>query len=219
MQGLESIDTTNEGTSVLKSNEWIGTTEVCRFEGCEALNNEQLADYVRETIPPSHLEGCPLIEYDPENAVFVNFPETLGFYECDSHAIHIANENRFPEGREGVEDTMVHEIGHNAYAGIVENNPELAAQWEALNTESWQKYALDGTGFVSSYAMTSKYEDFAESYKTYIRDPERLQVFNEDKYVFMNNYVFSGREYLSSSDKEYTPPMINHIFLDSVSSS
>jgi hypothetical protein len=66
-------------------------------------------------------------------------------------------------------DTVTHEIGHNAYAGIVENNPELVAKWETLNAESWQQLLTDGTGFVSDYATTNKYEGFAESYMTYVR--------------------------------------------------
>ncbi|HPS91112.1 MAG TPA: hypothetical protein PKV33_03055 [Methanothrix sp.] len=178
-----------------KTNEFIGSTEICDFEGCRLINNEQLANYLSETIPPSHLEGCPYIEFDPNNPQFTEFPGTLGFYECGSHAIHIAGDGCFPNGAEELKNTVTHEIGHNAYADIVENNPELAAKWEALNRESWQKLNAEGIGFVSDYAMTNKLEDFAESYQAYTRDPEKLQIMNPDKYAFMHDYVFAGREY------------------------
>lgn len=178
-----------------KIREFVGSTEIFNFEGCKLINNEQLAKYISEIIPLSHLEGCPSIEFDPNNPQFTECPGTLGFYECGSHTIHLADEGRFPNGTEGMKDTVTHKIGHNAYAGIVENNPELAANWDALNAESRQKLLTDGTGFVSDYAMTNKYEDFAESYMTYARDPEKLQVLSSEKYAFMRGYVFAGREY------------------------
>jgi len=197
MQDFESLTSNPETFSEIgnKTKEFVGPTEICNFEGCELINNEQLANYLSETIPPSHLEGCPGIEFDPNNPQFTECPGTLGFYECGSHAIHVAGEGCFPNGAEGMKDTVTHEIGHNAYAGIVENNPELAAKWEALNTESWQKLLTDGTGFVSDYATTNKYEDFAESYRTYVCDPEKLQILSPEKYAFMHDQVFAGREY------------------------
>ena len=50
-------------------------------------------------------------------------------------------------------------------------------------------------GFVSEYARTNQYEDFAESYKAYVRDPELLQFMNPEKYVFMRDEVCVGQEY------------------------
>ena len=197
MQELETImnNVENLGTSGSETREFANATEICNFEGCTLLGNEQLAGYLNETLPPSHLEGCPCIEFDPHNYEFVNSPGTLGFYECGSHAIHIADETRFPGGAEGVLDTVTHEVGHNAYAGLIETNPELAAKWEALNAESWQELLTDGAGFVSDYATTNQYEDFAESYMAYVRDPEKLQILSPDKYAFLHDYVFAGREY------------------------
>jgi hypothetical protein len=178
-----------------ETSELVCSTEVCGFENCEFISNKELADHLRETIPPSHLEGCPSIEFDPNHIVFVRSPFTLGFYECGSHAIHLGDESRFSDGIEGMKDTIIHEIGHNAYDEFIESNPELNTQWETLNSESWQKYLTDGTGFVSSYARTDKYEDFSESYMTYVRDPERLQFFSPEKYIFLHDYIFAGREY------------------------
>jgi len=190
MSGAETLSETNGETR-----EFVGPTEVCGFENCELMSNEQLGNYLSETIPPSHLEGCPSIEFDPQNYEFMNDPQTLGFYECGSHAIHIADETRFTEGAEEIIETVIHEVGHNAYAEIIETNPILEAQWEGLNAGSYLQFLVDGTGFVSDYARTNQYEDFAESYMTYIGDPEKLQMLSPDKYEFMYDHVFAGREY------------------------
>ena len=117
---------------------------------------------------------------------------------CDSHSIHIGDGERFPEGAEGMKDTIVHEIGHNVYDDILEKNLSLSKKWEDLHSKSLVMYPIEGYGFVSSYAMTDKYEDFSESYMTYIRDPERLEFYSPDKYAFLQNNVFSGKEYVQS---------------------
>jgi hypothetical protein len=194
---LESLTNNPEnlGETANETSEFVSSTEICGFEDCELINNEQLANYLTETIPPSHFEGCPSIEFDPYHSLFIDNPNTLGFYECGSHAIHVCQESRFSDGVEGMVDTVIHEIGHNAYFDIIEYNPELNSQWETLYSESWLKNLSEGTGFVSDYAMTNKYEDFAESYKIYVRDPEILQVMSPEKYAFLRDSIFSGREY------------------------
>jgi len=202
MQGLETFTSgvENLGTIGSETKEFVGATEVCNFEGCTLLSNEQLASYLNETLPPSHLEGCPSIEYDPNYHEFIDDPRTLALYEGGeggSHAIHIADETRFPGGAEGVLDTVTHDVGHNAYAVIIESNSELVAKWEELNHES------GSTGLASDYAKINEYEDFAESYMTYICDSEKLQILSPEKYEFMRDYVFSGREYEPTALRDY----------------
>ena len=67
--------------------------------------------------------------------------------------------------------------------------------WNDLHAESMVQYNEEGTGFVSDYARTNQSEDFAESYAAYIRDPEGLAFQSQEKYDFMRDYVFGGREY------------------------
>jgi hypothetical protein len=50
-------------------------------------------------------------------------------------------------------------------------------------------------GFVSDYARTNEYEDFAETYRVYVYEPEVLRFYNPDKYEYMRQVVFDGREY------------------------
>jgi hypothetical protein len=87
-------------------------------------------------------------------------------------------------------DTLTHEIGHNVHYNMRVDNLKLANVWEAL-------YHQDA-GFVSAYARTSEFEDFAESYMAYVRKPETLRSFSPVKYEFMRVEVFDSVEYLSS---------------------
>ena len=66
MHTSESLTGTLEGfkETSCESSEFICSTEVCGFESCEVINNKQLTNYLQETIPVSHFEGCPSIELD-----------------------------------------------------------------------------------------------------------------------------------------------------------
>jgi len=77
----------------------------------------------------------------------------------------------------------------------MEGRPDLAVRWEQLHAASIGRAWIDGLGFVSEYAKTNQFEDFAESYMTYIRDPETLLFASPEKYQFMRDEVFFGREY------------------------
>ena len=84
-------------------------------------------------------------------------------------------------------DTLTHEVGHNVHYNMRIDNMELANQW----TEFHQQDA----GFVSDYARTNEFEDFAESYLAYVRHPEALLLNSPVKYEFMRVKVFAGQEY------------------------
>jgi hypothetical protein len=197
MQGFESISPGVEGLNKngLEAKEYLGTTEISHFEGCGLISNEQLSGYLREILPPTNLENCPAIEFDPYNSLFAWNPGILGFYEPLSHQIHIGPSERFFNSIEGLLNTVIHEVGHNAYAGLIEKRLELATKWESLYRQSWDHYMKDGTGFVSSYAATNKFEDFAESYMNFIKNPENLKIMSQEKYSFMRDNVFAGLEY------------------------
>jgi hypothetical protein len=192
---LDAMEASLEGIDGKELDTWVGRTEIRGFEGCCVIGSEDLAAYLTALIPPSHLEGCPSIEFDPQNPNFLAEPDTLGFFECDSHAIHIASEDSFPDGIEGLLDTITHEVGHNAHAALMETSPSLAREWDGMHASSPQRSLGDGLGFVSEYAKTSQFEDFAESYMTYVRDPGTLMFASQEKYQFLRDHVFYGREY------------------------
>lgn len=192
MPNLESFNLENFGIKETGAQtELINQTEVSKFELSNLATTEDIANYVSETIPVSHLENCSAIRYEPiPNELY---PNAKGTFERDTRQICIWGEEF--AGPQEMIATLTHEIGHNAHENIINNRPEIAEKWSNLNQESLDTYQQNGLGFVTDYARANQYEDFADSYLNYISDPEKLQFYNPDKYEFMKNEVFAGQEY------------------------
>lgn len=109
--------------------------------------------------------------------------------------IYVYATNPEAQTAETVLDTLVHEIGHNVHMNIRRDDFELDVRWAELHRQSQEQFTHNGRGFVSGYAQTSKFEDFAESYRAYIRQPETLIYYSPDKYEFMRTVIFAGRQY------------------------
>lgn len=199
-ENINDVERIQESFEQLEQlNDVAGSTKLSGFERISDHGNEAIAEYLRDTIPAEHLEGCSEIKYDPENRLFTENPYALGVYHTDTRTIEIASETRF-ESVNDLLDTVVHETGHNVYANLEKSNPGAIERWEQMYQESKLFGGFDaGLGFVSEYAKTSKFEDFAESYRTYVRDPELLKFMNETKYEFMKYQVFEGKEYLQDA--------------------
>ena len=155
--------------------------EISGFENCELIDNQEIREYIENNIPKEHLNGCPSIEFSPDDPQFIKEPDTLGYFNTLTHEIHI-NENPVLLGPDSLLETVVHEIGHNVHENLKWDNPFLAEKWEELYCNS--EY------FVSEYASKSVNEDFAECYAKFIQDPELLKFFCPEKYAFMHEYVF-----------------------------
>lgn len=171
--------------------ELINQTEVSNFEISRLASTEDVADYLRDTIPKTHLENCPSIRYEPLPSEL--YPNAKGTFERGTQEICIYGEQF--AGSQEMLATLTHEVGHNVHENIMTKNLEVAQSWANLHQESLSQYKQDGTGFVTDYARTNEYEDFADTYRTYIGDPEKLQFYSPEKYEFMKDYVFSGQEY------------------------
>lgn len=189
--GQENIETSPE--TGLDTIELVNYTEIANFEGCGLLTNKEVADYLRETLPPSHLENCPSIKYQSEYNQ--DCPDALGTFDRTNNEICIWGSPERFEGAGGMLETITHEVGHNVHENIMAQKPEIANKWSQLHEESWTTFTQDGMGFVSDYARTNVYEDFAETYMTYIWDSEKLLFFSPEKYEFMNNEIFAGIKY------------------------
>jgi len=114
---------------------------------------------------------------------------------------------------------LIHEMGHIVDTGLMQGSygdgnefkdgekPVLSddisvvfyeISWISNNTFS---EGTDGYSFISGYAKTDPFEDFAESYVAYILHGESFRTYsdsNEDlskKYEFLKKYVFDGVEY------------------------
>lgn len=128
---------------------------------------------------------------------------------------------------EELSSVLVHEMGHLIDGGFLAgfdesfnsgffdfSDPVLADDPSArfyniswVNNKILQNSATE-LDFVSFYAMTDPFEDFAETYTYYrLHGPEfrSLAEFNYalgQKYEFMKNYVFFGQEYGREKDDE-----------------
>jgi hypothetical protein len=191
--GQEGMETPSE--TGLGAIELVNYTEVGKFEDSGLLNNQEVGNYLRETLPPSHLENCPSIQYQSEYCQW--YPDALGTFDRTNNEICIWGPVERFEGAGEILETVTHEVGHNVHENIMAQGPEVAEKWNQLNKQSWETFAQDGTGFVSDYSQTNVYEDFAETYMTYVRDPEKLSFYSPEKYEFMRNEIFSGTTYSS----------------------
>ncbi len=126
---------------------------------------------------------------------------------------------------------MIHEIGHNVDLGhlnesdkeavsefrdgrepVYESDPSIGFYRISWNDTAHRKKDAGNLDFVSGYAMTDPFEDFAESYVYYVlhnKDFKSKTQTNETllkKYEFMKNEVFYGMEFETG---EYLTDKVN----------
>ena len=164
--------------------EMVEDTDVANFNESELTTTEEVANYMEESIPEEHLDGLDSIEYvDDELA----YQEGLMGMWIDDPETDIAHIEVYPHDDVGIMyDTVAHEIGHNAEETL---EPDLLDDWNDLYEQS------DLDEFVTPYASESAQEDFAETYSFYINDPPLVQATSPDKYDFMKDNVFDGKEF------------------------
>ena len=168
--------------------------EINNFEASGLISNEEVKDYLRRTIPNDHLENCREIRYVPLEAA-AHGTAISGSFIPIYREIFVYSNPTSVRGVEDLLDTLVHEIGHNVHYNIRRDNFDLDVAWSVLHQGSFKSAQETGLGFVSNYAQTNKFEDFAETYMAYVRFPEVLKYYNMDKYEFMKQEVFNGVEY------------------------
>lgn len=169
--------------------------DVSNFEASGLITSEQVRQYLHQAIPVTHLDNCRGIEYVHKHAAVRATPISGNIIPVYRQIYVYAVD---PD-KQGVEDllvTLTHEIGHNVHYNIRRDNFELDVRWAELHRQSHDTFAREGLGFVSDYARTNKFEDFAETYKAYILAPEFLKLLSPDKYEFMRQEIFKGQEYL-----------------------
>jgi hypothetical protein len=98
------------------------------------------------------------------------------------------------------EQTTFHEIAHNYGSNF---GIDHSKEW--LEVTGWEqeggKFVNKRTEeFVTRYASTNFFEDFAESFTYYRYYPARLKAKSPRRYDFLKNKVFSGKEYLEETD-------------------
>lgn len=97
------------------------------------------------------------------------------------------------------EHTTYHEIAHNygTYYGI-----DSSAEW--LKVSGWKEVNKKFINerpeeFVTRYAASNFFEDFAESFTYYRYYPQTLKEKSPTRYEFLKNKIFSGKEFTSEA--------------------
>ena len=177
--------------------------EISGFNEYSELSNVEVDSLVRDLLPASHLDHCASIRCEPSHPFWEENPDAGGVYVSFPSEYSIPSEivlrgSAALEGT-GITETecLLHEIGHNACDVLMHSNPQLIANWSELHEDSIRQYEMTGLGFVSDYARTNMFEDFAESYAEYVANPELVQILCPEKYDFMRDHLFDGREYES----------------------
>lgn len=177
--------------------------EVIGFNEFSELSNTDVENLITTLIPEGHLDNCSNIICNPNDNYWSEMPGAVGY--------HVEYNDGSPSmiclaGREAMEGTgetelavLCHEIGHSAFNNM---SFEDTVKWTELHVESVNIYNETGFGFVSNYAHTNLFEDFAESYSTYITNPDLLKFFSPEKYEFMKENLFNGVEYGQIVDAE-----------------
>ena len=164
------------------------------FEASGVISNEEVKAYLRRTLPHEHLDNCREIRYVPLAAA-AHGTAISGSFIPVYREIFVYSHPASLNGVDDLLDTLVHEVGHNVHYNIRRDNFDLDVTWSALHQASFKSAQETGLGFVSTYAQTNKFEDFAETYMAYVRYPDVLKTYNFDKYSFMKDEVFNGFEY------------------------
>lgn len=128
----------------------------------------------------------------------------------------LANGGRLILNTGGIDDlaeligVLVHEVGHVLDLGVMTKWRYGYDPSEIFYSISWTRdKAVCTDCFVSGYAATDKYEDFAETYTLYRLNSPRLRYLAEGnreltmKYIYMN--IVFGKEYCVGRFQEYEP--------------
>ena len=168
--------------------------DVKNFEASGVITDEQIKQYLRDVIPLAHLDGCRGITYFAQKGK-IHGQDIAGSIIPIYREIQVFAVDPEYQTADLILDTLTHEVGHNRHTNLRATDMAIDGRWAKLYQQSEEMYVNTGLGFISQYARTNKFEDFAESYMAYVRYPAILKSVNPDKYEFMRLEVFAGLEY------------------------
>ena len=170
--------------------------EVSGFDEYSELSNQDVDNLINTLIPEGHLDNCSSIICNPNDSTWFEMPGTAGYHveyndgrPCD---ICLAGRELLEAFGMSELEVLCHEIGHNAHGNL---SMEDQIEWADIHAKSEYIYSETGFGFVSNYAHTDLFEDFAETYSVYMTNPDLLKFVSPEKYEFMQERVFGGIEY------------------------
>lgn len=167
------------------------------FDTSGVMTDQEVRGYLKDTLPEKHANNITMdsVRYTDKTVESKEGVE-LGSWESEQKQTFLQPDQEITinkqslegdKGQEQMKDTLTHEVGHQTYSKFLSES----------DRKEWGKLSAERTGqeCVSGYAQKDKFEDFAESYRAYVRDPESLKQVSSEKYEFMRNKVFEGREY------------------------
>ncbi|GKT09141.1 hypothetical protein [Desulforhabdus sp. TSK] len=168
------------------------------FEKSGVVTNWEIRRYLEETFPDRHCNNITMesVRYsdqyvgDTKKVELGHWADTKPYPGMDIHNKDITINCQTRDGimdREELKNTIAHEVGHQVHRAYLE--PSHWTEWTMLSGDRPAEKC------VSDYARQNAYEDFAESYMAYVRNPEALQDVSPEKYGFMRDRVFDGKEY------------------------
>ncbi len=192
---------------------WKGHFSAKNYETSgDKLELESIKKGLRSSIlklPRSHTQALKSLEIRNQKH------ESRGLANSKKIIIHTASVGDEQE----LQSVFIHELGHVVDLGKMNGNSgRTTAFWDgktpvysddvslkfysiSWNSASERKDAMKRSDFISGYAMTNCFEDFAESYVFYRLHGEKFRTIAEEspalkaKYDFMKTYVFGGMEY------------------------
>jgi hypothetical protein len=181
---IKAIEAPSSSSSSIRDHGKVSDTiEVTGFEASGVISDKDVREYL-DRLPQEHLDGLTEIRYtdtfqgDSSGVVLGEWRKVApGKAEILIH-------RQDPSGsssRGKLEDTLTHEVGHNAFNNLDEGSRQ---EWESI----FEKTPKDS--FVSTYAETNPNEDFAESYEVFSKRPDYLREYWPERYEFMSTKVF-----------------------------
>ena len=183
--------------------------EINGFDQFSELSNQDVEALVNDLLPNDHLKNCGEITCDPNDPYWNEVPGAAGYHveylDGSPSNICLAGKGALEGTGTSELEVLCHEIGHNAY-----NNLSLmeTLTWSEIHANLLALFDATGFGFVSSYAHTNLFEDFAETYAVYVTNPDFLQFISPEKYNFMHDHVFDGREYDQIDNHDGTATLV-----------
>ena len=176
----------------------LGLPRVDGFEKSGVMTNEEVKQHIIETYPEKHVNNITMEDVKYTDLYLKESGETeLGHWEEEQKVSGLeVYDKRIEINRDhplGIEDTgrmketISHEVGHQIERAYLSEGSR--SEWNELR----EKAPIENC--VSDYARTNSSEDFAETYRAYIHEPAHLQEKSPEKFAFMRDKVFEGREY------------------------
>lgn len=181
----------------------LGLPPVEGFEQSGTMSNEEVRDYLKDAFPEGHVNEIMLARVQlagkevqaggqgtrppPEKQ------EVVAGTDVQKKGIVIEREgSQGALSREAVKKEIAQGVGRQVYDTYLD--AAAKQKWAEISGDRPQEHC------VSARAGNSAPEDFAESYRAYMRAPETLKRASTEKYRFMREQVFDSREYASVTD-------------------